>query len=103
MVVVSAQAFMADRRRAIPFVWRLSLLDADNKTLDSTLYDQQIFMMEEDGEMEPTFNEAFNLVPGAVAVQLSLFSFPEGTDMAVLKDPQRSAGYKVVQGVRPLQ
>jgi len=102
MVTVNAQVSLSNRLRKDVYIWRLSLLDARGKVLDQIVYDNQIFGMEADGAMEPTFSEAAPLVPGTSLVQLSLFAFRPGTDLTIFKDQQASEGYTILRRVTKL-
>jgi hypothetical protein len=97
--VVAAQVSLAESRPGFSYLWRLRILDPGKKVVANRYYDHQIFRMEDDGFMQPTFKEIVELPDGWSYVQLSLFTFPKETDPASLTDEKTAEGFLNLRGV----
>ena len=101
-VQVSAKVSMSDRRPGISYIWRLRAMDLQGHTVGDLWYDQQIFQVTKDEVATPTFRDSTRLPAGASRVQITLYEFPTGTDLATLTDEKRSPAFPVARGVKKL-
>ncbi len=99
--MINAIARMTDSRPGIIYVWRLRNISLDNKVVWKTLYADQLFTMEADGQMEPTFQEVIEVPAGESKIELTLYALPKGTNLGVLDDEEAARSYMAAMACKP--
>jgi hypothetical protein len=101
-VSVSADFEMTDRRDEISYLWRLRAVPADGGETISHVYADQIFQVDPIRQVNPKFQEAFELRPGTHTIELSLYSFKKGTDLGFLNDEEMASSCERARGRRKI-
>lgn len=92
---VSGYASVQDRRKDFVYVWGIQFILPNSLVLAHKIYTDQQFAIDEDGEMERTFVERFEVPPIDCQVVLTLYCSPKALDLNVLQDEIVASRYKV--------
>jgi len=92
--VISAQASYQSKLMDLLHVWRVRVLDLNGNEISKFVYDHQVFAMEADHFMEPTFHDVIDLPAGESVVELAMFWFNKKEDLSFL----RNEGLSLIPG-----
>ena len=103
MATIKAHVSLADQRPGISYVWRARVVDSREEPLAGTVYDQQMFSVEANGQREADFTDVIDVPPGAARVELSLFAVFPGEDLSFLDDQSKWRQHEQIRAVKLLK
>jgi hypothetical protein len=94
---------LSDKRPGMFYVWRLRIVDSQEKPLAGKVYDQQLFSVDENGLKEVDFQDSIAVPPNAYRIELVLYEKAPWNDLSFLDNDLLAKSYERMRAVKLLK